>query len=107
MPPHIVAIMVTTIVGMVLAYKLVRLILIPPEYRVDPGSGKKGKRGKRHHHAPPPIDNDDLDALLARAEDLTKRVGILEEIVSADQRKDAPEPDRAGDPMARPGTERP
>lgn len=86
MPPHIVAIMVTTIVGMVLAYKIVRLILIPREYRVDPELERKGKR-RKSHHPPPPIDTDDLDALLRRAEDLTKRVGILEEIVSTEQRE--------------------
>ncbi len=84
MPLHI-AIMIVTIVGMILAYKIIRLILVPEDER---GHHRHTERKKRHRHQAEPepqVDDATLGRLLERAEDLNRRVSVLEEIVAAEK----------------------
>jgi len=81
----VLAIMVTTIVGMVLSYRIIRLILIPKDERGKTLHGKEKRRKRRHDSEPFTVDPASLERLVERAEDLGRRVATLEEIVAADK----------------------
>ncbi|MDJ0835449.1 MAG: hypothetical protein QNK37_02970 [Acidobacteriota bacterium] len=83
--------MVTTIVGMVLCFQIVRMVLSPRESRAEKRERRRQEKLKRRrgkHDEPEQLDPDSLERMLDRADDLSRRVEILEEIMTEDMKKE-------------------